>query len=300
MEPLFETDLKNLIHRGKVRDTYELTPSELLLVATDRVSAFDVVLPNGIPQKGQVLCRLSAFWFEKTGHLIPNHMIALIDDIGTLDHYREQHEDVDFPEYLEGRSMLVRKADRIDIECVVRGYLSGSAWSEYQQHGTVSGEVMPDNLVESDKLAEPIFTPTTKSDTGHDEPITIKQMSDLIGEELTRDIQGKTMEIYMFAEKYARSKGIIIADTKMEYGFIDGRLSLIDELLTPDSSRFWDMSRYHPGGPQPSFDKQPLRDWLSESGWDKEPPPPELPPYVVEHTTTRYCDAYQRLTGEII
>ncbi len=299
MDPILETNLAGLLYKGKVRDTYELTSTELLFVATDRVSAFDVVLPNGVPDKGKVLSQLSAFWFEKVSHLIPNHMITLVNDVKTLDAYANQGKS-SFPDYLAGRSMIVKKAERIDVECIARGYISGSAWAEYAKSGTVSGQAMPSGLKESDKLPEPLFTPTTKADEGHDESITVEQMASFVGADLTRQIQEKTLEIYDFAEKYARDKGIIIADTKMEFGIIDGQLCLIDELLTPDSSRFWDMARYSPGGAQPSFDKQPLRDWLTSTGWDKEPPGPELPPDIVEASAERYQTAYQWLTGKAL
>lgn len=298
MTILLETNLPDLLYKGKVRDTYQLSPTELLLIVTDRVSAFDVVLPNGVPDKGRVLNLLSAFWFEKTAHLVPNHVITVVKEVAALDTYGPTAGHREFPRYLEGRSTIVRKAERIDIECVVRGYLSGSAWAEYRKYGTISEQQMPAGLTESDKLPEPLFTPTTKADEGHDEPITVQQMANIIGADLTGRIKEKTLEIYQFAEEYARSRGLIIADTKMEFGMIDGKLALIDELLTPDSSRFWDMERYRPGGPQDSFDKQPLRDWLSESGWNKEPPPPELPPEVVDATSRRYRDAYSRLTGK--
>ncbi len=293
MTVILKTDLPDILYKGKVRDTYELSPTELLLIATDRASAFDVVLPNGIPDKGRVLCQLSSFWFEKTSQLIPNHVVAVVNDISSLDKYGTAQ----FPEYLAGRSMVVRKAERIDVECIARGYISGSAWAEYQQSGTVAGKPMPAGLKESDKLPEPIFTPSTKADEGHDETISVEQMAELVGADLTKQLQEKTLDIYNFAETYAREKGIIIADTKMEFGMIDGKVSLIDELLTPDSSRFWDMAKYNPGGPQPSFDKQPLRDWLTDSGWDKEPPAPELPLEVVEAMAQRYRDAYRWLTG---
>lgn len=299
IEPIMGTGLPNILYRGKVRDTYELSETQLLFVATDRVSAFDVVLPNGVPDKGKVLCQLSAFWFEKVKHLILNHMVAMIDDVKTIEKYATSIRGP-FPDYLAGRSMIVRKAERIDTECIARGYISGSAWAEYSKHGTVSGQPMPSDLKESDKLPEPLFTPTTKADTGHDESITVAQMAEMVGSELTEQIQAKTLEIYRFAEDYARGRGIIIADTKMEFGMIDGKLCLIDELLTPDSSRFWDMDQYAPGGAQPSFDKQPLRDWLAETGWDKAPPGPELPSDIVAETAARYRDAYRRLTGSEI
>jgi phosphoribosylaminoimidazole-succinocarboxamide synthase len=298
MAPLLQTDLPNLLYRGKVRDTYRLSRKELLLVATDRVSAFDVVLPTGIPDKGLVLNQLSAFWFERTKHLVPNHMIEVVGDVRLLDSYRSLTGCTLFPTYLRDRSMIVLKAERIDVECVVRGYLSGSAWAEYRKHGTISGKPMAEGLQESDKLPQPLFTPTTKEDDGHDKPITIEQMANLIGDDLTQEIMAISLSVYLFAEDYARGRGIIIADTKMEFGMIDDKLHLIDELLTPDSSRFWDMGKYAPGGPQPSFDKQPLRDWLAASGWNKEPPAPELPPEIVEQMAERYREAYRRLTGE--
>jgi len=301
MSVLRESNLPNLYHRGKVRDTYEMGNDLLLIIATDRVSAFDVVLPGGIPDKGIVLNQLSGFWFEKTAHLVPNHMMQVVDDVNWLNRVYGEKVCVSYysyPHYVEWRSMIVRRAERIDIECVVRGYISGSAWAEYKQSGTISGMPMPKGLKESDKLPEPMFTPTTKADTGHDEPITVKQMEKLVGKSLTQEIMEKTIAVYNYAAQYALGRGIIIADTKMEFGMIGGRLSLIDELLTPDSSRFWDAEKYTPGKAQPSFDKQPLRDWLTASGWNKEPPAPELPPQIVEEISERYREAYHRLTGK--
>ncbi|HEY48900.1 MAG TPA: phosphoribosylaminoimidazolesuccinocarboxamide synthase [Dehalococcoidia bacterium] len=301
MSVLLETDLPNLYYRGKVRDTYEIDSDKFLLVATDRVSAFDVVLPAGIPDKGIVLNQLSAFWFEKTAHIVPNHMIELVNDVNWLNStYGEKlcSGYYSFPEYVARRSMVVRKAERIDIECVVRGYLSGSAWAEYQKSGAICGIKLPGGLRDSEQLPEPIFTPTTKAETGHDEPITMEQMRDMIGDALTQEIVDKSMDVYDYAARCARSRGIIIADTKMEFGMVNGNLILIDELLTPDSSRFWDADTYSPGKPQPSFDKQPLRDWLSGSGWNKEPPAPELPLEVVQGTADRYREAYRRITGK--
>lgn len=301
MSVLRESNLPNLYHRGKVRDTYEMGNDLLLIIATDRVSAFDVVLPGGIPDKGIVLNQLSGFWFEKTAHLVSNHMMQVVDDINWLNRVYGEKVCVSYysyPPYVERRSMIVRRAERIDIECVVRGYISGSAWAEYKQSGTVSGMTMPKGLKESDKLPEPLFTPTTKADTGHDEPITVKQMEKLVGKSLTQEIMEKTIAVYNYAAQYALGRGIIIADTKMEFGMIGGKLSLIDELLTPDSSRFWDAEKYVPGKSQPSLDKQPLRDWLTDSGWHKEPPAPELPPRIVKETSERYREAYHRLTGK--
>lgn len=301
MEVLFQTNLPNLYHRGKVRDTYEMDSDQLLIIATDRVSAFDVVLPAGIPDKGIILNQLSAFWFEMTSHIVANHMLEAVNDVNWLNRIYGERVCVSYysyPPYVARRSMIVRKAERIDIECVVRGYLSGSAWAEYKQSGTVSGVPLPIGLRESEQLHQPLFTPTTKADSGHDQPITIKQMEKLVGNSLTQEIMGKSLAIYNYAAQYARSRGIIIADTKMEFGMIRGKLALIDELLTPDSSRFWDAEKYFPGKSQPSFDKQALRDWLTNSGWNKEPPAPHLPPEIVEGTAKRYREAYRRLTGK--
>ena len=290
---ILETDLPNLYYRGKVRDLY-LLGDDLLIVATDRISAFDVVLPSGIPNKGLVLNQLSAFWFQKTSPIVPNHLIRVVDDVDWLN----ATYGISFPSYIAQRSMLVKKAERIPVECVVRGYISGSAWAEYAKSGTISGmPLLEKALRESEKLPQPLFTPTTKAATGHDEPLTIEDIESLIGEHLAKALLEKSLEIYRYAEEYARSRGIIIADTKMEFGLIDGQLQLIDELLTPDSSRFWDAESYAPGGPQPSFDKQPVRDWLTQSGWNKEPPAPALPEEVIEKTTQRYKEAYRRLTG---
>ena len=301
MSVLLETDLPNLYYRGKVRDTYEMDSDQFLLIATDRVSAFDVVLPAGIPDKGIVLSQLSAFWFEQTSHIVPNHLIEVVNDVNWLNNtYGEKvcSGYYSYPPYVARRSMIVRRAQRIDIECVVRGYISGSAWAEYQKSGTMCGMALPKGLKESEQLPQPIFTPTTKAETGHDEAITIEQMKDLIGEALTREIVEKSLAVYDYAAQYALSRGIIVADTKMEFGMVRDKLILIDELLTPDSSRFWDVETYSPGKPQPSFDKQPLRDWLVSSGWNKEPPAPELPAEVIEDTARRYREAYRRLTGK--
>jgi phosphoribosylaminoimidazole-succinocarboxamide synthase len=301
MEPLLETDLPNLFYRGKVRDTYEIDSDQLLLIVTDRISAFDVVLPNGIPDKGIALNQLSAFWFEQTSHIAPNHVIEVVNDVNWLNATYGDRVCVSYysyPDYVARRSMIVRRAERINVECVVRGYLSGSAWIEYQKSGSICGIKLPDGLKESDQLPEPIFTPTTKADTGHDEPITIEETKNLIGEPLTSEIVERSLAIYNYAAHFARSQGMIIADTKMEFGIVNGKLILIDELLTSDSSRFWAVESYSPGKPQPSFDKQPIRDWLENTGWDKKPPAPELPPDIVESTAERYREAYSRLTGK--
>jgi phosphoribosylaminoimidazole-succinocarboxamide synthase len=284
-----------LFSKGKVRDTYQLGDN-LLIVTTDRISAFDVVLPCGIPDKGIVLNRLSAFWFNKTKNIIPNHLIELVEDACCLDKYLPEEDRFNYPSYLEGRSMVVRKVEVIPVECVVRGYISGSAWSEYQKQGTVNGEKQPEGLKESEKLPEPLFTPTTKAESGHDQPMGQKEMEAKVGKKMSRELRKKSLDIYDFAR--GSVEDIIIADTKMEFGLDGKELILVDELLTPDSSRFWDIRLHKVGQSQPSYDKQPVRDWLSDSGWNKEPPAPMLPPKVIEATTKRYQHAYQRLAGE--
>ena len=270
----------------------------MLIVATDRISAFDVVLPRGIPGKGWVLNQLSAFWFGKMAALVPNHFIEVVYDLSRLDRYLPRESRFDYPPYLNGRSMIVKKAERIPVECVVRGYLSGSAWEEYRQHGTVSGITMPKGLLESQQLPELLFTPSTKAEVGHDLPLSMEEVGKIAGASLAEEIKEKSLAIYSFAREYARARGFIIADTKFEFGLEGDRLLLIDELLTPDSSRFWDSELYKVGQPQNSFDKQPLRDWLTRSGWNKEPPAPMLPTEVIEQTSQRYRQAYERLTGK--
>jgi phosphoribosylaminoimidazole-succinocarboxamide synthase len=302
MTVLVQTALSeaNLFHRGKVRDTYDLG-DRLLMVATDRISAFDVVLPNGIPDKGRVLTQLSAFWFDLTSDVVPNHFLRLIDST--------EVEGVPFaiPPELIGRSMLIRKAKRLDVECVARGYLAGSGWVEYQESGKVCGIPLPSGLRESDELPEPIFTPATKAESGHDINISYEQVVDLIGERAASVIRSRTLAVYGFARDYARERGIIIADTKLEFGWVPAEggfasggadeLIVIDEVLTPDASRFWPADGYQPGQAQPSFDKQFVRDWLISIGWNREPPPPVLPDDVVEGTADRYREAFHRLTG---
>jgi phosphoribosylaminoimidazole-succinocarboxamide synthase len=304
MSVLLETSLPlPLFRRGKVRDVYDLG-DKLLIVSTDRISAFDVVLPCGIPDKGKVLNQLSAFWFEKTAHILPNHLIRVINSVDTLrdvfyqltaDSYQLKALD-----YIIGRSMLVAKAERIPVECVVRGYLSGSAWAEYKETGKIGHIHLPSGMKESQELSQPIFTPTTKSDTEHDRLLTNQDIEDLGIENLFEELEQKSLLIYGYARDYARTRGIIIADTKLEFGFINSQLALIDELLTPDSSRFWDVSQYKVGYSQPSFDKQFVRDWLSGSGWNKEPPAPMLPPKVIEGTSKRYREVYSKLTGGVL
>ncbi len=286
-----------LFCRGKVRDTYNLD-GMLLIISTDRLSAFDVVLPDPIPDKGLVLNQLSRFWFEKTSDVMSNHLIASVDSTDSLIAYFPDKATP--PDYLVGRSMITLKAERVPVECVVRGYLSGSAWSEYKKAGTISGIPAPKGFQESQELPQSIFTPTTKAEAGHDEPLNKKELEDLVGKTTAAKLEESSLAIYKYARDYARSRGVIIADTKFEFGFTDGKLILIDELLTPDSSRFWDASQYTIGRSQSSFDKQPVRDWLVASGWNKEPPAPALPREVIEATTKRYREAYQRLTGKAL
>ena len=295
---ILNTDLQlHLFYRGKVRDTYDLG-NELLIIATDRISAFDSVLPCGIPDKGSVLNQLSAFWFKKTENLVPYHLVEVIDDVQSLDSYLPKESRFSYPPYLAGRSMIVKKIERIPVECVVRGYVSGSAWAEYQESGTISGFPMPKDLLESQELPEPLFTPTTKAESGHDQPLTMDEVKKMVGEAITEEMKEKSLAVYTYAQEHARARGIIIADTKFEFGLDDDKLILIDELLTPDSSRFWDTTQYKVGQSQPSYDKQPVRDWLVQSGWNKEPPAPTLAPDVIEATTRRYREAYERLTDQ--
>ncbi|WP_337174957.1 phosphoribosylaminoimidazolesuccinocarboxamide synthase [Paludisphaera sp.] len=276
--------------QGKVRDVYDLG-DRLLLVASDRISAFDWVLPTPIPDKGRVLSSLSEYWFGLLG--VPNHLISTnVDDFPVaLDDAARTS--------LRGRAMLVRKARVAPFECVVRGYLSGSGWKEYRQSGSVCGVSLPAGLVESDRLPEPIFTPATKAETGHDENVSFDVMADALGAEVAGTLRDVSLEVYSRGAELALSRGLILADTKFEWGFEDrtGELLLIDEVLTPDSSRYWDVETYRPGGAQPSFDKQYVRDWLETTGWDKASEPPELPADVVAGTRSRYIDAYERLTG---
>lgn len=295
MTIVLDTTLKlPLFGKGKVRDTYQVVDDKLLIVATDRISAFDVVLPTGIPDKGIVLNQISAFWFAKTYHVVPNHMVESVESSRALIKYAPGKRPL--PRLLMGRSMVVLKAERIPVECVVRGYITGSAWSEYKKSGTINGQKAPKGLKESQALSEPIFTPTTKAEVGHDLPLSHKKLSDLVGDKTARKLEEKSIALYLFARKYASERGIIIADTKFEFGYHDRGIILIDEILTPDSSRFWDASQYKPGRSQPSYDKQFVRDWLIASGWKQQPPAPVLPPEITEATAERYREAYYLLT----
>jgi phosphoribosylaminoimidazole-succinocarboxamide synthase len=272
-------DLK-LIGRGKVRDIYE-DGDRLLIVATDRISAFDYILATGIPDKGRVLTQMTLFWLDFLRDMVPNHYLPS-----------------EVPAGLEGRAMWVRRADMFQVECVARGYISGSGWKDYQRTGAVCGIPLPKNLRESDALPEPIFTPATKAQSGHDENISIETMASIVGEELSQRLRDLTLSIYKRAADYARSRGIIIADTKFEFGLIDGKIILADEVLTPDSSRFWPLESYAPGGAQPSYDKQYVRDYLESIHWNKQPPAPALPDDVARRTSEKYREAYLELTGK--
>jgi len=283
-------DLK-LLKRGKVRDVYSIDDDSLLIVATDRISAFDCILPTPIARKGEVLTSLSEFWFKKLAHIVPNHLITTEAE--------QMPEAVRRETDLKGRSTLVRKTEVFPVECVVRGYLVGSGWKDYLRTGSVCGHKLPEDLVESAKLPEPLFTPSTKAEEGHDENITEDQVRDLIGAEHTALLRDTTLRLYTEAEEHARQRGIIIADTKFEFGLDkDGQLLLVDEVLTPDSSRFWPADEYEPGRSQPSFDKQFVRDYLETLDWDKKPPAPAIPPEIAAATTARYLEAYRLLTGK--
>ena len=286
------TDLPlKLFNRGKVRDTYELDNNRLLMVATDRISAFDHVLPNGIPDRGKVLTQLSIYWFSQTDFFQENHLVSgMVPDLpAALKDRRDE---------LAGRFMIVRKAKRIDFECVVRGYLAGSAWKEYQESQTLAGEKMPPGLRQSEKLVTPVFSPATKAESGHDENISFAQLKKELGDGLATQLKDASLELYKFASELAGRRGLILADTKFEFGTLDDQLILIDEALTPDSSRLWEASTYVAGSTPESYDKQFVRDWLTRSGWDKESEPPALPDDVVAQTRERYLTAYQRLVGK--
>ncbi len=276
--------------RGKVRDVYSIG-DRLLIVATDRISAFDYILPTGIPDKGRVLTQLSVFWFDFLKDVTPTHFL-------TADVAEYPDAVAGFRDQLEGRSMLVKRARMVEIECVARGYLAGSGWKEYREHGTICGIRLPAGLKESERLPEPLFTPATKAQTGHDENVSFDTVAKLVGTDLAARLRDLTLAIYDRAARYAETRGIIIADTKFEFGFVGGELVLADEVLTPDSSRFWPASSYRPGGPQPSYDKQYVRDYLESIRWNKQPPAPQLPAEVAAHTSQKYKEAYRALTGK--
>jgi phosphoribosylaminoimidazole-succinocarboxamide synthase len=292
---ILQTDLSGIERhaQGKVRDVYSVDENRLLIIASDRISAFDYILPTGIPDKGRVLTQLSIFWFDFLRDVTPTHFLS-----ANVDEYPEKLQP--FRSQLEGRSMLVKRAKMIEIECVARGYISGSGWKEYRERGTVCGIQLPAGLRESDKLPEPIFTPATKAQSGHDENVSFEHVVSLIGEDLSKRLRDLTLEIYSRGAKYAETKGVIIADTKFEFGFVDGQLVLGDEVLTPDSSRFWPAESYQAGGAQFSFDKQFVRDYLESIHWNKQPPAPPLPEEVAENTAGKYRQAYEILTGRAL
>jgi phosphoribosylaminoimidazole-succinocarboxamide synthase len=287
INPITETNLGKIWHRGKVRDTYEINNTQLLMISTDRISAFDVVLNDSIPGKGIILTEMSKFWFSKLSDVVQNHFA----NIPTNNDIKGISKDE------LSRGIIVNKANRIDIECVVRGYLAGSGWKEYQTDQMVCGIKLPSDLVESSKLDEPIFTPSTKEENGHDENITFKQMCDFVGTDLSEKLKEISLNLYNMASDYALTKNIIIADTKFEFGFINNEITLIDEALTPDSSRFWDVDNYTPGKSQDSYDKQIVRDWLESTDWNKEPPSPNLPKEIIDKTYIRYKEALETLTN---
>jgi|TARA_B100000809_G_C15075908_1_gene507806 phosphoribosylaminoimidazole-succinocarboxamide synthase len=287
INPITETNLGKIWHRGKVRDTYEINNTQLLMISTDRISAFDVVLNDPIPGKGIILTEMSKFWFSKLSDVVQNHFA----NIPTNNDIKGISKDE------LSRGIIVNKANRIDIECVVRGYLAGSGWKEYQTNQMVCGIKLPSDLVESSKLDEPIFTPSTKEENGHDENITFKQMCDFVGTDLSGKLKEISLNLYNMASDYALTKNIIIADTKFEFGFINNEITLIDEALTPDSSRFWDIDNYTPGKSQDSYDKQIVRDWLESTDWNKEPPSPNLPKEIIDKTYIRYKEALETLTN---
>ncbi len=288
---LIQTELPGVkFHaRGKVRDIYDVGDA-LLFIATDRLSAFDVVLPTPIPNKGKVLTQMSCFWFDHFKDVVPNHVIT-----SNVDEYPEHVRA--FREQIEGRSLLVKRAEVFPVECVVRGYLTGSGWKDYKKTGKVCGITLPEDLVESVKLSEPIFTPATKAATGHDENISESQAADIIGKDNVQAVKDLSLDLYNRAAEFAAQRGIIICDTKFEFGVIEGRITIVDEMLTPDSSRFWPADEYESGRSQPSFDKQFVRNYLEEVDWDKQPPGPELPEGVVTSTSAKYAEAFRRLTG---
>ncbi len=293
MAAVFQTEIKELrlIHRGKVRDLYECG-EDILMVATDRLSAFDVVFDEPVPDKGKVLNQISLFWFQRLKNKVRNHVVEW--DVERFPKDLKPYQDL-----LRGRAVIVRKARPLAIECIVRGYITGSGWKEYQKKGTVCGIKLPEGLKEADRLPEPIFTPSTKAEMGqHDENIDFERACEIVGKEAAQKAKDLSIAIYNDAVEYALTRGIIIADTKFEFGYIGDELVLIDEVLTPDSSRFWPLDSYKPGGPQPSFDKQFVRDYLEAIGWDKKPPAPHLPDEIVEKTRKRYLEAYKRITGQ--
>lgn len=299
IEPtVYKTDLPGLLNRSKVRDIFDIGDGLLLMVATDRISAFDVIMPDPVPGKGVILTQMSAFWFDLLKDMIPNHMVCVASDSDAMSEVPKTGALANLPDSYKRRSTVIKRAERIEMECVVRNYLAGTAWMEYRRSGTMHGVKLAEGLQESAKFPEPIFTPSTKADEGHDVALPRAEGENLIGKELYRTLEEKSLEIFSAAHAHAESKGMILADTKFEFGYIEGELTLIDEVLTPDSSRFWDVEDWKPGTTPPAYDKQYLRDWLLQQDWNKEPPAPAIPADVVAQTQKRYLSAYERLTGQ--
>ncbi len=295
---VFTTSLPDLVHRGKVRDTYRVDEGVLLMIATDRISAFDVIMDDPVPQKGVLLAQMSAFWFRNViGDIVDNHMIGMSSDEDVVVNGGYGEALAHLPPEWRDRSMLIKEAERINMECVVRGYLAGSAWAEYQSHGTLNDAPMPKGMRAAEKYSEPLFTPSTKPEEGHDMPLSESEAKNLVGNELHDRLKETSIAIYERARRHAEDRGMILVDTKFEFGFANGELTLIDEVLTPDSSRFWDAEDWHPGSFPPAYDKQHLREWLMTTTWDREPPPPTIPDDVMDMTRQRYISAYERLTG---
>ena len=297
-EAVFETNLPGLLYRGKVRDTYDLGDDRLLMVASDRISAFDVIMDRPIPGKGVILTQMSSFWFDVIDAVMPNHVIATADDEVAMANVDRNGALVDLSPELARRSMVIKKAERLDIECVVRNYIAGSAWAEYEESRTMNGEPLPAGMKAADRFSEPIFTPSTKAESGHDMPLTPKDAQDLVGVEMHQILEEKSIEVFQVAHDYAAERGMILVDTKFEFGFVDGELTIIDEVLTPDSSRYWDVNDWTPGNFPPAFDKQFLRAWLLDTDWNREPPGPVLPDLIVQQTQERYLECYRRLSGK--
>lgn len=287
-----------MLYRGKVRDTYDLGDDRLLMVASDRISAFDVVMDQPIPGKGVILTQMSSFWFDVIDHVMPNHVIATASDEAAMAYVERTGALVGLPLELARRSMVIKKAQRLDIECVVRNYIAGSAWVEYEESGTMNGEPLPEDIKAADRFSEPIFTPSTKAESGHDMPLTPQDAKNLVGVETHQILEEKSIEVFQVAHDYAAERGMILVDTKFEFGFVDGELTIIDEVMTPDSSRYWDINDWVPGNFPPAFDKQFLRAWLLDTDWNREPPPPTLPDEIVKQTQARYLESYRRLSGK--
>jgi phosphoribosylaminoimidazole-succinocarboxamide synthase len=297
-DAIFETNLPGLLYRGKVRDTYDLGDDRLLMVASDRISAFDVVMDQPIPGKGIILTQMSSFWFDIIGHVMPNHVIATVVDEAAMANVEITGALIDLSPEIARRSMVIKKAERLDIECVVRNYIAGSAWAEYEESGTMNGQPLPAGMKAAERFSEPVFTPSTKAASGHDMPLTREEAKNLVGDEMHSVLEEKSLEVFQVAHDYAGERGMILVDTKFEFGFVDGELTIIDEVLTPDSSRYWDVNDWSSGDFPPAFDKQFLREWLLGTDWNREPPPPTLPDEIIEQTQARYLESYRRLSGK--